>query len=85
MLVAPLSVRGAGQCLAIHRDRWRQRRADAAIGVVAFGQVGANRDVQGIAVEGGQSRMRMAWDGARRGPGRLRWMPSCSSSVMVAR
>ncbi|MET7899899.1 hypothetical protein ABZT30_54270, partial [Streptomyces mirabilis] len=48
-------VRGAGQCLAVHRDRRPRRRAGATdVGVVAFGQVGADRGVQGIAVEGGQ-------------------------------
>jgi hypothetical protein len=53
--VALLSVRGAGQRLAVHRDRGPRRRAGGAdAGVVAFGQVGADRGVQGIAVEGGQ-------------------------------
>jgi hypothetical protein len=53
--VALGSVRGTGQRLAVHRDRRPRRRAGGADGgVVAFGQVGADRGVQGIAVEGGQ-------------------------------
>ncbi|MFF2522825.1 hypothetical protein [Streptomyces liangshanensis] len=53
--MALLSVRGAGQRLVVYRDRWPRRRAGGADGgVVAFGQLGADRGVQGIAVEAGQ-------------------------------
>jgi len=53
--VTLLSVRGTGQRLAVHRDRRPRRRTGGTdVGVVAFGQVGADHGVQGIAVEGGQ-------------------------------
>jgi hypothetical protein len=53
--VALGSVRGAGQRLAVHRDRRPRRRAGGTdAGVVTFGEVGADRGVQDIAVEGGQ-------------------------------
>jgi hypothetical protein len=54
MPVALPAVCGAGQCLAVHRDRRPWHRAGVDVGVVVFGQVGADRGVQGIAVEGGQ-------------------------------
>lgn len=48
-----LPVRGAGQRLAVHRDR-RLRREAGGADVGVDGKVGADRGVQGIAVEGGQ-------------------------------
>lgn len=54
--VALGSVRGAGQRLAVHRDRRPRWRAGAADTGVVFGQVGADRGVQGITVEGGGRR-----------------------------
>jgi hypothetical protein len=64
--VALLSARGARQGLAVHRDRRpRSRTGGRDVGVVVAGQVGADRSVRGIAVEGGQ---KLGEGGLGRGP-----------------